>query len=230
VEDKQRDAEALKDVCAALRAWRDVIEAGDTSTAEAREKAANAPEAKAAGQRAMSLAVAALPLIRRCRVEYGGRPSTALTHALYYLEHYRAETESDRPIPACTWTVLAAALTVEHVDHIPPEPTLLEQLTGWAAHLVQDTGPMAEARHSWDFRWVRWFGKDYSFTSTRAAVVKLLWEAWENGTPDVGGDALLDAVGSEAHRLRDVFRGHSAWGEMIVKGATKGAFRLAGDF
>lgn len=39
--------------------------------------------------------------------------------------------------------------------------------------------------HSPDFRSVRWFGESYTFTENQALRVKLLWENWERGTPDV---------------------------------------------
>ena len=56
----------------------------------------------------------------------------------------------------------------------------------------------------------------------------MLWEAWENGTPDVGQETLTGLIDSEA-RLRDVFRKgkrlHPAWNRMIVT-TKKGAYRL----
>jgi hypothetical protein len=80
--------------------------------------------------------------------------------------------------------------------------------------------------HSPDFRAVCWHGKHYRFTATRAAVVKVLWEAWETGTPEVGGALLLEAAGSESGRLRDLFRGCDAWDDGVIGPAGKGTFRL----
>lgn len=87
------------------------------------------------------------------------------------------------------------------------------------------------ARHSADFRSVHWFGAKHSFTPTQAACVKLLWEAWENRTPEVGQEWILQHpdVESESKRLVDLFKVHAAWGTMIVKGRTDGSFRLAGE-
>lgn len=82
------------------------------------------------------------------------------------------------------------------------------------------------ARHSEDFRYVSWFSANYSFTATQAACVKILWEAWENKTPEVGGDAILVKVGSNSPRLSDIFKKHPAWNSMIVPGKTKGSYRL----
>lgn len=77
------------------------------------------------------------------------------------------------------------------------------------------------------FRSVLWFGTKYAFTSYQAACVKILWEAWENKTPDVGDATLLAESGSESKRLKDVFKDRPAWGTMIVSGETKGTHRLA---
>jgi hypothetical protein len=94
--------------------------------------------------------------------------------------------------------------------------------------------PSSESRpaHSLDFRSVNWFGREFTFTPTQAACVKLLWEAWQNKTPDVGGHTVLESVDAQSIRLDHVFRSggrnlHPAWGEMIVAGETKGSYRLA---
>ncbi len=97
--------------------------------------------------------------------------------------------------------------------------------TVWRA-AAPPKGDAPDARHSADFRSVQWFGTEYDFTATQAAIVKLLWEAWENDTPGVGSDSLLVAVDSKTSRLVDIFRDHPAWGAMIVNGATKGSKRL----
>lgn len=88
-------------------------------------------------------------------------------------------------------------------------------------------GPRPGARHSPDFRGANWFGARYSFTEPQAAVVQLLWQAWEDSTLDVADKTLLRACGSDATRLGDVFRDHPAWGEMVVEGDTRGTHRLA---
>ena len=81
-------------------------------------------------------------------------------------------------------------------------------------------------RHGPDFASVVWYGVRYSFTGAQARAVRVLWEAWLNGTPDVRQETLLDAAGSEG-RVRSLFQGHPAFGKMIVAGAVKGLFRLA---
>ena len=81
--------------------------------------------------------------------------------------------------------------------------------------------------HSPDFRSVNWFGEVYSFTETQAAVVRVLWEAWERGTPDIGDRVLRNASGGNADRLADIFRDSPTWGTLIVEGRTRGTHRLA---
>ena len=86
--------------------------------------------------------------------------------------------------------------------------------------------------HSPDYRSVNWFGREFTFTSTQAACVKVLWEASKNKTPDVGGHTVLESVDVHSIRLDHVFRSngripHPAWGVMIVVGETKGSYRLA---
>jgi len=107
-------------------------------------------------------------------------------------------------------------------DPQPAKPTGDPQKP--AAKLTDDVVP------STDFRSVRWFGEVYSFTANQAPVVKLLFEHWELGAPDVGDDTLLSAVDLEAPpaRLAVLFRKHPAWGTMIVPGGTKGTRQLRG--
>lgn len=83
------------------------------------------------------------------------------------------------------------------------------------------------ARHSPDFRSVHWFGTEYGFTTTQAAIVQVLWKNWKQGTPDVSDAHLLVEPGvRESSRLVDIFRKSPAWNTMIVSGKTKGTKRL----
>jgi hypothetical protein len=80
--------------------------------------------------------------------------------------------------------------------------------------------------HSPDFRSLRWRRREYPFTERQAPVVKLLWDAWEDGAPDVGTATLLTAAGTTGDRLRDVFQDNEAWGTIIVPGTSRGTYRL----
>jgi hypothetical protein len=107
----------------------------------------------------------------------------------------------------------------------------MERLKSWLrAERARLNPPLTEAcRHSDDYRSARWLGTDYTFTATQAACVKVLWQNWEKGTAEVGEDTILEhpQVEAESKRLVDLFKGHPAWKTMIVRGATKGAYRLA---
>jgi hypothetical protein len=135
---------------------------------------------------------------------------------------------------------LAAAVTTEcgvglglppsnQVEQTQPTPA-----PPASAQIGEATEPQPP-KHSSDFRSVVWYGTPFQFTPTQAACVKVLWREWENGTPEVGEDAILEdpEVEADAKRLIDVFRDkksptgyHPAWRTMIVVGATKGSYRL----
>lgn len=85
---------------------------------------------------------------------------------------------------------------------------------------------MVRPAHSIDFRSVNWYGQEFEFTTTQAACMRLLWSAWESGSPEIGQDTILETAGSDQRRLDSVFKDNSAWGTLIVPGKTKGAFRL----
>ncbi len=71
---------------------------------------------------------------------------------------------------------------------------------------ADDGSEMKDSDHSEDFHFVRWYGQEHTFTNQQAAIVKLLWQAWEKHTPDLGQDYLLEAAGSSTGRLRNVFK------------------------
>jgi hypothetical protein len=88
--------------------------------------------------------------------------------------------------------------------------------------------------HSPDYRSVVWAGEPYEFTPPQACVVKVLWDAWEKGTPSIGDVFLLESIDRQSPppRLDHVFRNgkrtpHPAWSTMIVAGQTKGTHRLS---
>jgi hypothetical protein len=108
---------------------------------------------------------------------------------------------------------LAAALATSRPDLLAGFLPILEKLK--------------PCRHGPDFASVRWQGKPYQFSTLQSAAVRILWEAWENGTPDVRQETILTEIGSDANKLSDVFRDNPAWGSMIVPGGFRGTFRLA---
>ena len=87
--------------------------------------------------------------------------------------------------------------------------------------------PENDARHSLDFASVDWYGTPFTFTTNQAACVRVLWEAWKNKTPVIGGLTIIDAAGVDRsdERLDLVFRDNLAWGTMIVS-PSKGRYCL----
>jgi hypothetical protein len=78
-----------------------------------------------------------------------------------------------------------------------------------------------------DYADCTWNGKRHTFAPAQRACVKVLWEAFVNGTPEVGQSYVLAEAGYDSTRLQDVFKGNDAWKTMIVKGLAKDTFRLA---
>jgi hypothetical protein len=106
------------------------------------------------------------------------------------------------------------------------------EIAAAASHIASQAPAVDDkpASHSPDFRSVNWFGMPYTFTTNQAKCIAILWRAWENGTPDVGGAAVVTDADAPHTRFVDVFKSkgkmHPAWNTMIVSQA-KGAYRLA---
>jgi hypothetical protein len=96
-----------------------------------------------------------------------------------------------------------------------------------------------ETAHSDDFTSVNWYSTQYQFTTgLQAESVRLLWEAWENGTPSLSEQTIREKTGScnDRFRLEHVFKptnkstgrreAHPAWGTMIRR-VRKGVFALS---
>lgn len=174
------------------------------------------------------------PWVGEVPVRYANEPDTDEYREAYFRRVYErcgagdeAEAELEMATHYLDWVLAVQFLTDEH------EPLIRECVEAVRADLG---GPPAEPKspaHSDDFRSVNWYGTQYTFTSTQAACLKVLWENWERGTSEVGEQTILGdrRVDSPQSRLSHVFEKgkHSAWGRMIVPGSTKGTFRLAGQ-
>jgi CheY-like chemotaxis protein len=84
-----------------------------------------------------------------------------------------------------------------------------------------------------EYRSVNWCGQHFDFTPGQAAVVKLLHERLRAGHPDMPQGLIFETLresglnsDNDSKRLRDLFRKHSAWGTLIVKGQRRDTFRL----
>lgn len=120
----------------------------------------------------------------------------------------------------------------------PPAPTPPAPTPAAPPPVAAPAPVMSPARavaHSPDFRSVCWrVGGEsvvYSFSPGQAAVVRLLWEAWENGTPAVSQAYLLEAAGIDNNRISPTFTRHPSWGTLILgykkHGGSPGTYRLA---
>lgn len=109
-------------------------------------------------------------------------------------------------------------IAVEHAKALAPAAP------SSVAKLVDEAN---DARHSADFASVNWYGTPYTFTTNQAACVRVLWDAWKNKTPVLGGLTIIDAAGVDRsdERLDLVFRDNPAWGTMIFS-PSKGRYCL----
>lgn len=116
-----------------------------------------------------------------------------------------------------------------YCEQMGESPLLLEvKLCSGRAIVHPFPAPELPARRAGaGYRSVVWDGAEYSFTPLQAAAVAVLWEAWQAGTPDVGGQLVLRRIDSDRPYLRCVFEGHPAWGKLIVAGSGRGMYRLA---
>lgn len=74
---------------------------------------------------------------------------------------------------------------------------------------------LSPARHSPDFRSVRWFGQTFTFTPAQSIIVRELWAAWEHGTPKVGAAVLLEASDQVSDKISELFKRSEAWNVMV---------------
>jgi hypothetical protein len=74
---------------------------------------------------------------------------------------------------------------------------------------------LSPARHSPDFRSVKWFGQSFVFTPAQSVIVRELWQAWEHGTPKVGAAALLEASAQISDKISELFKRSEAWNVMV---------------
>jgi hypothetical protein len=118
---------------------------------------------------------------------------------------------------------------LENVGNLPPNVNLvpLDKRDQTKNTDNQDIYHEDVFRHSTDFRSVTLHGKKFSLTSPQAQVIERLYEAYQNGTPDVGQDALLVELELQSTRLRDIFKSTSeVWGTLVMQGKKKGTYRL----
>jgi hypothetical protein len=155
------------------------------------------------------------------KVEYGPQPAEFHTR-------YLTEVELN-PREALEWFIVTSPYT----DLLP------ESLQAWwAARSVQGDQTNREApqktfTHSSDYRSIYKDGRTFFLTEKQAQVIKLLWEAQENKTPELAQDSIMVLVSpNTTTRLIDLFKdddaGKAAWNALIERGHTRNAVRLKG--
>ncbi len=83
-----------------------------------------------------------------------------------------------------------------------------------------------------DFRCVRIAGIEHTLSFREAQIVKILWEAHENGTPDVSKDYIIDKVcgpDSKIVTLRDAFTDRLIFKAIVAVGKRRGTVRIILD-
>jgi len=80
--------------------------------------------------------------------------------------------------------------------------------------------------HSKDFRSIRLKNKEYSLTERQSEIVQILYEAYKEGTSEVGEQYILEHIGSPNSRLRDSLRTGNLWGTLVIRGNSRGSIRL----
>src|SRR5262245_48278398 len=148
--------------------------------------------------------------------DHPSRPTTGAGKAVqHWLDNNPAEADRLRREAAERADRLRRELAylTEPRETLPAPPALPDGLGELLA-----ANALPPARHGPDFRSVHWFGVDHVFSPKQAAVVGLLWAAWEGGNPDLSHDYLA-AEAEIRGRVADVFRSngrrHPAWGTMI---------------
>ena len=81
-------------------------------------------------------------------------------------------------------------------------------------------------RHSKDFRSVVVRDREFTLTKRQAKVVKVLYEAYQNGTTELSEEQITRDIDEPGSRLRDSFRGSDAWGNLVIPGKHRGGRRL----
>lgn len=113
---------------------------------------------------------------------------------------------------------------------VPPMADIAKALTAFEQPSQRAHEAAADEtafQHSPDFRCVNLRGQEFGLTTSQAMVVKELWEFHQKGVPDISQDYLLVSVlNTEQKRLIDIFKKSPAWGKLIVRGRTRGTFRL----
>lgn len=116
---------------------------------------------------------------------------------------------------------------VERKQLLQRELDTLRQSRAKAENRTQSILAPEKFKHSEDYSSVSLNGKPFTLTPRQAQVIQLLHAAYENGTPEIGSQFILEKIESPNSRLRDTFKSNpDAWKTLIKAGAKKGTVRL----
>ncbi len=107
---------------------------------------------------------------------------------------------------------------------LPPGPNA-EDAQAPPAPKSESSPEPQELEHYPDYTSVKWRGHEYQFNKNQAACVRLLHEAWLEGTPYLSGHCLLTTI-EGAVKMSGLFRRHPAWKRLILMGDRKATYRL----
>jgi hypothetical protein len=117
-------------------------------------------------------------------------------------------------------------------DTIPEETTT--ETEGTRSQPPPPNAQVSSVSYDDDFRFVNWYGIEYTFSVNQACCVQVMWEAAQIGTTALTAETIMDKGLGKVGRLRDVFKlagdqgTHPAWGTMIIPVAgRKGMYRLS---
>jgi hypothetical protein len=82
--------------------------------------------------------------------------------------------------------------------------------------------------YSNNFQSISFNKEPYTLNKRQAIIVKTLYEAYQNNTPEVSTQTLSDLLepNDKANSIPDIFKNHPAWNILIVSGKQKGSYRL----
>jgi hypothetical protein len=113
-----------------------------------------------------------------------------------------------------------------HFEPFPARDPIDNRSPGRSAVTPWGSGP--EPKHTDNFSAVYWPGRGtfHFYGEKQQAVVAALWAARAEGSLEVSQNVLLRAADSDGARLHDLFRGHPAWGKLVLRGHAPGSYTL----
>lgn len=77
-----------------------------------------------------------------------------------------------------------------------------------------------------DYCSITYRGVPYILTKNQRKIIKLLHEAYIEGTPALSKGALLSAIEAETSRVRDSFKNSPLWRTLVISNGRRGTYSL----